>query len=49
MQFSEEDLRSALRRKDPGAFFTQQVMAQVSREPAAPAAGRKILHGGRGS
>ena len=33
MQFSEEDLRSALRRKDPGTFFTKRVMAQVSRDP----------------
>lgn len=36
MQFSEEDLRSALRPKDPGVFFTQQVMAKVSRELLGP-------------
>jgi hypothetical protein len=33
MQFSEKDLRSALRRKDPGTSFTQQVMKRVSGEP----------------
>ena len=32
MQFSEDDLRSALQRKDPGPEFTQRVMARV--EPA---------------
>jgi hypothetical protein len=32
MQFSEEDLRSALRRKDPGTAFTRQVIAKVNRE-----------------
>jgi hypothetical protein len=40
MQFSEEDLRSALRRKDPGTFFTRRVMAQVSREPLVAGARR---------
>ncbi len=29
MQFSEDDLRSALRRKDPSADFTAKVMASV--------------------
>jgi anti-sigma factor RsiW len=29
MHFSEDDLRSALRRKDPGASFTQRVMARI--------------------
>jgi hypothetical protein len=33
MQFSENDLRSALRRKNPGTSFTQQVMTRVSQEP----------------
>ena len=30
MQFSEDDLRTALERKEPGADFTQRVMAQIS-------------------
>src|SRR5258708_2522977 len=29
MQFSEDDLRRALRRKDPGSDFTQQVLARI--------------------
>jgi hypothetical protein len=29
MQFSEDDLRSALQRKDPGPEFTQRVMARL--------------------
>jgi hypothetical protein len=29
MQFSEDDLRAALRRKDPGEPFTERVMAHV--------------------
>ena len=29
MPFSEDDLRQALRRKDPGPEFTQQVMARL--------------------
>jgi hypothetical protein len=41
MQFSEEDLRSALRRKDPGTFFTGRVMAQVNREPLIAGARRR--------
>jgi hypothetical protein len=41
MQFSEEDLRSALRRKDPGTFFTERVMAQVRREPLVAGARRR--------
>jgi hypothetical protein len=40
MQFSEDDLRTALERKEPGAGFTQRVMARISqaeimRSPAA--------------
>jgi hypothetical protein len=31
MHFSEDDLKRALRRKDPGPGFTQRVMAQVNR------------------
>ena len=30
MQFSEDDLREALKRKDPGPGFTQRVMARVN-------------------
>ena len=44
MHFSEDDLRQALKRKDPGAGFTQRVMARVNQaraegktEPAAKA------------
>ena len=32
MQFSEDDLRSALQRKDPGPEFTQRVMARVAEQ-----------------
>ncbi len=35
MQFSEDDLRNALRRKDPGPEFTQRVMARARRSDAA--------------
>ena len=35
MQFSEDDLRSALRPKDPGPEFTQRVMARVSQQERA--------------
>lgn len=34
MQFSEDDLRAALRRKDPGEAFTESVMARVSQPQA---------------
>lgn len=34
MQFSEDDLRAALRRKDPGEPFTERVMAHVLQPPA---------------
>lgn len=41
MHFSEDDLRKALKRKDPGEGFTQRVMARVNRAraeaPAQPA------------
>lgn len=30
MQFSEDDLRQALKRKDPGPEFTQRVLARIS-------------------
>lgn len=40
MHFSEDDLRRALKRKDPGAAFTQRVMARIhqaeAKTPAAP-------------
>lgn len=40
MQFSEDDLRAALRRRDPGEPFTERVMAHViqtqGRVAAAP-------------
>jgi hypothetical protein len=39
-QFSEDDLRSALRRKDPGPEFTERVMARVNQQELAPAAVR---------
>jgi len=35
MQFSEDDLRSALQRKDPGPEFTQRVMARVAQQTAS--------------
>ena len=35
MQFSEDDLRSALRPKDPGPEFTQRVMARVNQQEHA--------------
>jgi hypothetical protein len=34
MQFSEDDLRDALKRKDPGPEFTRRVMARVSQPEA---------------
>ena len=37
MHFSEDDLREALRRKDPGSGFTQRVMARVSQAEAKTA------------
>jgi hypothetical protein len=45
MHFSEDDLREALKRKDPGEGFTQRVMAQVNQakaEGTAPPATRKV-------
>ena len=30
MHFSEDDLREALKRKDPGEGFTQRLMARVN-------------------
>ena len=46
MQFSEDDLRAALRRKDPGESFTERVMVRVSqpqaRITALPKAGSRL-------
>jgi len=45
MHFSEDDLREALKRKDPGEGFTQRVMARVNQaktEGAVPAATKKV-------
>ena len=46
MQFSEDDLRAALRRKDPGEPFTERVMARViqpqTRVAAAPRSGSRF-------
>lgn len=51
MQFSEDDLRAALRRKDPGERFTKRVMALVTQPQArvedAPRTGSRfgeLLH-----
>jgi hypothetical protein len=42
MHFSEEELREALRRKDPGESFTRQVMARVALQQAQGAARAKL-------
>lgn len=45
MHFSEDDLREALKRKDPGEGFTQRVMARVEQakaEGAAQPAAKKV-------
>src|SRR5690348_15133228 len=36
MHFSEDDLRSALKRQDPGEGFTQRVMARVNQSESEP-------------
>lgn len=36
MHFSEDDLREALKRKDPGPGFTQRVMARVNQGETNP-------------
>ena len=42
MHFSEDDLREALKRKDPGEGFTQRVMARVNQtEPGNKTVGAK--------
>jgi hypothetical protein len=42
MHFSEDDLRFALRRKDPGAGFTQRVMARINQAETNSFASSKI-------
>lgn len=42
MQFSEDDLRAALRRKDPGESFTERVMTRVIQRPARVATTPKV-------
>jgi hypothetical protein len=37
MHFSEDDLRAALERKEPGAGFTQRVMARINQAEAKAA------------
>lgn len=41
MQFSEDDLRSALQRKDPGPEFTQRVMARLAQQNVSKTANAK--------
>ena len=38
MHFSEDELREALRRKDPGETFTEKVMTRIAQQQARPAA-----------
>jgi len=46
MRFSEDDLKTALQRKDPGERFTQEVMARISqgqaRKQAVPSRGGRL-------
>jgi hypothetical protein len=42
MHFSDDDLRSALRRRDPGERFTGQVLAKLRTEGAAGLAPRSV-------
>ena len=37
MHFSEDELREALRRKDPGEAFTQKVMARIAQKQSRAA------------
>lgn len=39
MHFSDDDLRAALRRKDPGPGFTQRVMARIEQAKTQPGIG----------
>ncbi len=48
MQFSEDDLKRELQRKDPGAAFTQRVMARVNQQERggeSPATERPVSSG----
>lgn len=46
MQFSEDELRAALRRKDPGESFAERVMGRIAQPQgsvaAAPKAGSRL-------
>ena len=42
MHFSEDDLRRALERKDPGTSFTQRVMARINQAEAKTHASPKL-------
>lgn len=42
MHFSEDDLRRALKRKDPGAAFTQRVMARINQAEGKTPAPRRL-------
>jgi hypothetical protein len=41
MHFSEDDLRAALRREDPGEDFTQRVLRQLDQPSNAPKISRR--------
>jgi hypothetical protein len=49
MHFSEDDLKRALRRKDPGPGFTQRVMARVNRMQEAQGDGQRPKNQRQGS
>ncbi|HET6841343.1 MAG TPA: hypothetical protein VFK06_06605 [Candidatus Angelobacter sp.] len=48
MHFSEDDLRAALQRKDPGKNFTQRVMAGIEPLAASPRKARPVPPVNRG-
>jgi len=48
MHFSEDDLRAALQRKDPGKNFTQRVMAGIGPLAASPRKARPVPPVNRG-
>jgi len=48
MHFSEDDLRAALQRKDPGKNFTQRVMAGIEPLAASPRKARPVRLVNRG-
>jgi len=43
MPFSEDDLRAALRRKEPSADFTAKVMARLGEQPAQKGRGMREM------